>query len=170
MFSTGDCVVYGTNGVCRIEEIKAESFEGSVCDYYVLRPLTEGSSTTIFIPVNRENLVSQMLPLLSRDKIHSLLEDFPLSCDEWIENNKLRADSFREILSSGDRRRILRLIHTIRCHRESQEEKGRRLHVVDDTVLQKAESMILGEIACSLNITREEALSLILRAIEKKES
>ena len=51
MYQAGDYIVYGTSGVCRVDEIKPSPFEGEEGrQYYTLTPVT--GTETIYIPVD----------------------------------------------------------------------------------------------------------------------
>ena len=39
MFQINDTVVYGAQGVCRIEEISKREMAGKAMEYYVLKPV-----------------------------------------------------------------------------------------------------------------------------------
>lgn len=59
MYSVGQTVLYGSNGICNIEEITTKEISGMSIDYYVLKPLYSQNST-LFVPVNNEKLVSKI--------------------------------------------------------------------------------------------------------------
>ena len=58
MFRVGECVIYGSSGACRIADVRQESFTGAPREYYVLVPLSGGSS--VFVPTDNEQLVARM--------------------------------------------------------------------------------------------------------------
>ena len=58
MFEKGDYVVYGTKGVCQVEEITELAMKGTAEGklYYVLRPCFQKGST-LFTPVDNEKTI-----------------------------------------------------------------------------------------------------------------
>ena len=63
MFTVGDAVVYGTQGVCRISEITEMTVAKVVRSYYVLVPVYS-EKTTLYVPVDNEEVVkSRMRPV-----------------------------------------------------------------------------------------------------------
>ena len=60
-FEIGQNVIYGTNGLCRVEDIKEMSFIAGETKkaYYILEPLRTKAST-IYVPLKNEKLVSKM--------------------------------------------------------------------------------------------------------------
>ena len=53
MYKIGDIFLYGSNGVCKITDIKSEKFARETKTYYILSPFFD-SKETIFVPVDNE--------------------------------------------------------------------------------------------------------------------
>ncbi len=161
MFEVGTYVLYGTTGVCRIAQIRRESFSGETKEYYILTPV-DNPGMTIYVPTDAELLMAQMKHLLSRGEMETLIRAIPqVDTVEWIDDPRTRNEMFRQILQSGDRRRLLQLLKTIRCRRQEQAALGRKLYLADETVFQKAEHLLYGEIATILQIRPEEVQNFI---------
>ena len=58
MYSIGEVVLYGSNGVCEITEITTKKIGKDSIEYYVLKPVCSDSST-LFVPTQNEMLVSR---------------------------------------------------------------------------------------------------------------
>ena len=75
MYQAGDYIVYGTSGVCRVDEIKPSPFEGEEGrQYYTLTPVT--GTETIYIPVDSPVFTR---PVISKEKAASLETMHPFS-------------------------------------------------------------------------------------------
>ena len=72
MYSIGEIVLYGSNGVCEITEITTKKIGKDSIEYYVLKPVCSDSST-LFVPTQNEMLVSRMRAVLSSDEIKDIL-------------------------------------------------------------------------------------------------
>lgn len=48
MYSIGEIVLYGSNGVCEITEITTKKIGKDSIEYYVLKPVCSDSSTLLF--------------------------------------------------------------------------------------------------------------------------
>lgn len=68
MYSIGEIVLYGSNGVCEITEITTKKIGKDSIEYYVLKPVCSDSST-LFVPTQNEMLVSRMRVVLSSMKL-----------------------------------------------------------------------------------------------------
>lgn len=162
MYKAGDNVIYGANGVMSIVDIREESIGDGVRSYYVLRPISVRSDSFTFVPVDNENLVSLMRPLLSKDEIISEIKragELP-EC-EWNIDNRRRADSFKKILESGNRAEILAMVRTIYNAGKRRELEGKKNFLADDMVMKRAEKLIASEISVVLGISEEEVPAFI---------
>ncbi len=165
MFTAGDTVVYGTQGVCKIEGTQTKKVSGNYVSYLVLRPVYDPNST-VFVPKDNEKLMSKMREVLSADEIRQMIRELPEQDAIWIEDDNLRKARFQEMIDSGDRRQIMLIIKTLYHHRLEQEAKGRRLHQSDEYILNQAEKLLHNEFALVLNIQPEEVVPFIMEQIE----
>ena len=76
MFNIGDTVIYGTQGICKIEEKIQKDLKGKMTEYFVLKPIYEKSST-IFLPLENDVLMSRMRPILSKDEVLDIINTIP---------------------------------------------------------------------------------------------
>ncbi|MFQ9127834.1 MAG: CarD family transcriptional regulator [Butyricicoccaceae bacterium] len=71
MYQAGDYIVYGTSGVCRVDEIKPSPFEDEADrQYYTLTPVT-GTELSIFV-----GLAGFHLPVV-KERTGTLVRDIP---------------------------------------------------------------------------------------------
>ena len=99
MRNIGDKVVYGASGVMEIVDIRDETVLGESRKYYVLKELLSGSSSMTYVPVDNEELVSTMRPLLSRDEIIAIIREVKAAPPkEWIDDNRLRSQQAEDIV------------------------------------------------------------------------
>lgn len=144
MFSRGETVIYGVNGVCRIDGITQMDITGEKKDYYVLKPVFNGRST-LFVPTDNEKLVGRMRPLITEAGIKALAKNFPSIEPLWIEDEDERKARCAAALADNDRETALALIKAIRVHRDRQFDIGKKLHVGDERFLKDAEKLLREE-------------------------
>ena len=169
MFQVNDTVVYGSDGICVIEEIAPRTFDHKTQEYYVLRPLY-GNQSTIFVPVQNEKLCAKMRHLLSEEEIYAIIRGLPGAESVWIENEALRKQTYTEILRSGDRKNILRLLKTLHLHQKKLRNSGRKFHASDERFMKEAERVLYGEFAHVLHLEPAQVEPMILREIQQVES
>lgn len=167
MFKAGEAVIYGTQGVCKITEITEKDIGGKVRNYYCLKPLYQ-SNNTVFVPTDNKKLTDKMKRILSADETKELICAIPDEKTVWIEDDAKRNEKYREILSSGDRYAIIRVIKTLYQKRAERQKCGRRLHHNDEAILADAENILHGELASVLNIPPEQVIPFLTNEIEKQ--
>lgn len=168
MHSRNDLVLYGTEGLCRITDITVRDLYGENVEYYVLKPMENGNST-IFVPTGNEALTARMRRILSAEEIYALIRTMDGEETEWIENENVRKQQYREILSEGDRRSIMKMIKAVSLHGEERKRMGKKLHQCDERFLKDAEKILYEEFAYVLNIEKDQVLPFIMEQISVTE-
>ena len=80
---------------------------------------------------------------------------------EWIADNRKRAESFKLIIESGDRMRMLLMIYSVRKTGERRNEEGKKNYLADENAMHKAEKLLVTEFSIVLGISEEDAAELI---------
>lgn len=165
MFSIGDIFIYGSNGVCRITDIKEEKFGSEVKTYYILSPFFD-KRETIYVPTDNETLVSRLKEILSKEEIIKMIKDIPSRENIWNDNINLRKEEFKKIIKSADRTALCSLLKTLHDRRIILEQSGKSLSVYDERFLKQAQNIIHGEIALVLEMKPDEVEPFITKTIE----
>ena len=109
MFAAGEMVVYGGEGVCRVEGVGTPSLPGmdKTRLYYTLAPLYR--SGQVMTPVDTQVL---MRPLLTAEETAQLIAELDQLPEEQAESHSMRAikDLYHQVLTSYDCRRLAGLI------------------------------------------------------------
>lgn len=160
MYEIGDVVVFGAEGLCRIEEITEKKFGKEKIQYYVLRQLNRGNSVN-YVPVNNEKSVSKMRAVLTEKEIREIISETSGTASNWIENNRERQLAFKEIILYGDSIDLIRLVRDLYIRRKEQAANGKKLHAADERVFKDAENIVFEEIAYALRIPKEKVMDFI---------
>ncbi len=161
MFCVGQTVLYGSNGVCMVDDVTEKRIGKTKMQYYVLKPLCNNTST-LFVPTANQQLVSKMRRILTEDEAEAVLRDLP-PCGDWNDNKQERSEQFRAIITEGSCVELIRLIRLVRTHEQEQLAGGKRLHITDERFLKEAEKMVCEEFSLVLHISRDEVLERILQ-------
>lgn len=160
MFKVGDVIVYGAQGVCKIDCFETKVIGKQAIEYYVLKPIFN-ESTAVFVPVENEMLTAKMQDVLTIDQAKELIEkSLQISVIKFDNENEKR-EQYKDILASSDREKLLSLIKTIRLERDTRRKVGKKLNLNDEQTLRKAEQLLFNEMAFVLKITPEEAQNKI---------
>ena len=162
MHKMGDAVLYGTSGVCIMEDLREECFAGEPRAYYVLRPITETGKTRIYVPVDNEVLVGNIQPLLSAAALLETVRSTPpFSATEWPKESRLRNKRCKEVLASGDRSLLIRLVKTVRSEEHTPT-------AAEESACLRAGAMLYQEFSLAFELEQTDMVPLILGDIVAK--
>ena len=161
MYQIGDQVVYGIHGVCRVVDQEERIVDRKKVVYMALEPV-EQEGARYLIPTHNPVAMSKVKPMLTNEELTALLESKEALEDNWIRDENQRKQTYRELISSGDRVRLMQMVRTLYRHKAEQLTAGRKVHICDDNFLRDAEKLLCSEIAAVSGITLEEA-KLLLR-------
>lgn len=162
MFEVGQVVVYGSEGVYSIDDIRTEKFGTESRRYYVLSSFREGaSSTTVFVPTDSAILTARIKPLISFADAEALIAAMPHSVIEWQDDAKTRTECFRRILERGERKELISLMRTVYLKKQELAEVGRRIYAADENAMKRAERMIFDEFSVVLGVGDDEIIKMI---------
>ncbi len=167
MFEKDDVILYGAHGVCKIVELVEKEYGGIRKMYYELKPIYHDTSV-LYVPVDSEILISKMKKILSAEEIYALIQSIPEEKALWIDDDRERKSRYKEILESGDRLKLVRMIKALYLHQQEQEKKGRHLHVADERFFKAAEKILYDEFALVLHIEPQQVLPFVLQQIDLK--
>ena len=161
MLEKGSYVIFGSNGVCRVTDIRSETMYRKVRTYYVLESVNDPGAT-IYVPVDNEALLARMRKIPDREEILKMLDALKDEIISWEPDNRLRAEQFNGILDRCDLWELLALIRTIREKRRRLAAENKKLGSSDDNALKRAEKIINGEFGFALSIPPEEVPAYIV--------
>lgn len=166
MFQVGDFIIYGTNGVCRVENIGSVDVPGAAPDrlYYTLSPVRNPGGH-IYTPVDNRRIV--MRPILTQDETERLVHALPDISPLTVSNEKTVEELYKRSLNSCDSVQWVQVIKTIYQRKQSRIQAGKKITAVDDRYMRIAEDNFYGELAVVLNKDRSEVPSYIHEQVEK---
>lgn len=166
MIKVGDLIIYSAHGICRVDDICKKTFSGITRKYYVLHPIQDNHQLKISTPVDSDKVV--MLELANQEEANELLESFKSPGVDWIDNPNLRNHSYSDILNTGDRKEIAKVVNTLMRKKIEAERNDRKLYEQDRKLLESAQNTLFNELAISLNKPLEEISKLVKKYIRVK--
>ncbi|BBF42719.1 probable transcriptional regulator [Lachnospiraceae bacterium KM106-2] len=167
MFEIGDYVIYGTKGVCVVEEIGKIAMDGIPKDklYYTLEPVYEKGSR-IFTPVDHQKVI--MRPAVSKEEALALIDEIPELEALWIPDDKMREQQFKGSLKTCDCRECIRIIKTLYLRKKARLSEGKKVTSGDNKYLKLSEDCLYGEFAIALNMNLDEVKAFIMDSIKNR--
>lgn len=159
-------VVYASNGICFIEDVKKLSFIKGDPEktYYILRPLNDKNST-IYIPEDNELLLGKIRKIITKDEIDAIIREVKTTEIVWIEDRKQRSAHYRELLSAPHPAFLLPLMKSIATKKAELTELGKKLAAVDRDTYEISLCFVKDEFAFALNRKEPDVIEYITRAL-----
>ncbi len=166
MFEKGEYIIYGTSGVCRIEDITTMNMASIPRDklFYVLSPSSQKGGR-IFTPVDNQKTL--MRRILSKEEAMKLIDEIPQIEELWITNEKMREEKYKECMRSGDCRDWIRIIKTLYLRKLERNAQGKKITATDEKYLRMAEDYLYSELEIPLEIPKANMEAYISGHIEK---
>ena len=147
MFSVGDKIIYGENGVCTVESIGPLSMAGASKDklYYYLSPLI--GSGTYFAPVDSG---AYMRPVMSRDEAEALIDAMPGIQPAICTDNRFNhVDAFyKELFKQHSCEALVSIVKGLRSRISDRKTKSSRA----EATMKRAKDILHGELSVALDI------------------
>lgn len=152
MFKEGDLVTYSTHGICKIVDICTKTYSGITRNYYVLHPIGD-SNLTIQCPTdNKQNVMQEMM---DEGEAEEILESFKQPGMNWIEKPNDRKRYYSDMLKTGNRETIAKIVNTLMRKKRKVENDGKKLAEADRKMLCSIQNILFKELAFSLNTSFE---------------
>ena len=164
VYEIGEKVLYGIHGVCRVSDTEERTVDRVKRQYLVLEPVDQAGAK-FFVPTHNEAALSKLRPLLTREALDALLRSEEVRQEAWIEDENARKQAYRELISSGDRTALIRMVGSLHRHRQAQIEAGRKFHLCDENFLRDAEKLLSAEFSVVLGLEPGQVGSYVLQAM-----
>ena len=166
MYQIGDQVVYGVHGVCRVVEQEERVVDRKRVTYLALEPVGQDGSRYL-VPTHNAAAMSKVRAMLSKEALSALMDSDEVRNDGWIRDENQRKQTYRELISSGDRVKLMQMVRTLYRHKAAQSAAGRKVHLCDDNFLRDAEKLISGEVAVVMGLDPEQAKQFVRNKLKE---
>ena len=160
MFSVGEKIIYGENGVCTVEKIEPLAMSGAPKDklYYHLTPLV--GSGTYFTPVDSG---AYMRPVMSRAEAEALIEAMPGIEPAICNDNRFNhVDAFyKELFRLHSCEALVAIVKGLRSRMAERKTRSSRA----EATMKRAKDMLHGELSVALGIELQDVEAYIQQRI-----
>lgn len=166
MYKIGDLIIYGSQGVCKVEKIGTPNINGVDTGriYYTLSPLYQNGK--IFTPIDTNIF---MRHIMTYTEVQQLIALIP-SISENVFNSsnvKLLEDHYQESMQTHDCYDLVKVIKSVYTKNEITVSQGKKLGQIDERFMKRAEDLLYGEFAVVLDIPKETVKSYIEARIKE---
>ena len=164
MFQIGQLVVYGTEGVCEIQNVGALHLSGmdDARTYFTLCPV--GRKVTIYVPTDRAD---QLRPVMTRQQAQGLIDQMPDIEPLHMPSNGpfMQRESYDTALHSHNCVDLVRILKTIYAKQHRHPHGRHSLGRIDEEYRRRAEDILFSEFAAALDMPREQIPSFLEHSI-----
>lgn len=165
MFSIGDYMVYGINGVCLVQDICASPFDKKdTRTFYLLKPLGASSGSVIYTPTDNEQV--PMRPLMTKEQAEGLIGRMSELEPLEIPTEKMRRDLYRQAMHSCDPEQYVRLIKTVYHRRMDMMQQHKRLSETDSDFERNAKLSLYHELSVVLDVQFAEVEQYLIERLQ----
>lgn len=166
MYKKGEYVIYGNNGICRIEEIGVPvgtPMARSGKEYYTLSPVF--GSGNIYAPLDTKVF---MRPILTKEQAEALIEQIPEIQGEVFEGKDVRAlsEKYKGCLDTHQCEDLVKLIKTVYMKEKTMVENGKKLAKTEQEFGKLAKELLHREFSMALDMPYEEVEGYITEKVE----
>ena len=160
-YEIGDLVSKPVTGICKIEDILylTPQDERNKKLYYLIKPV-EDEKEKIYIPVSNSD--SRLRLCLTKDEAWNLIERIPEIPTAWINNEKLREQSYKEAVKANDPEALVAIIKMIYQRKEKRLAQGKKCTATDARYFQIAENLLYMELGVALGKPKQEVCRTII--------
>ena len=167
MFATGDLIVYGGTGVCRVEGVETPKMKGTdgKRQYYMLKPLYQDG--TIMIPVDTKIF---MRPVISAKEAEALIDMIPsVRAEAYHDRNFTQlAAHYEQSIGTHDCSDLVELIMSIYAKKQYVESQNRKFGQVDARYMKRAENLLYGELSVALDMPMDDVRGYISERVRPR--
>lgn len=167
MYQVGDQVVYGIHGVCCVADQEERTVDRKRVTYLVLEPVGQDGSRYL-VPTHNAAAMAKLRKMLSREDLERLLQSEEVRADSWIRDENQRKQTYRDLISSGDRVKLMQMVCTLYKHKAAQVAAGRKVHLCDDNFLRDAEKLLASEISIVMDMEFDQAKKYMKEHLNKE--
>lgn len=166
MYEPGRMVLYGNNGVYRVDEVgpirHIRGYDPNK-QYYKLSSLYRGETT--YVPVDTGVF---MRPVIERQEAEDLLSRMDSISGEVCTGRDPRVlrEHYLEVLGTHDCEALVGLIQSVNAKGRCAAKAGKRLGKTDQEFKKRAETLLCEELAAALELPMDDARTALSLAIK----
>lgn len=155
MYEIGELIIYGSNGVCKVEDIGVPNIPGINVDkvYYTLKQVYQDGK--IFTPVDTNVF---MRPVLSYGEVQDLIELIPSMQKDLVydKNARVVEDFYKKFLETHNCSDLLKLVKMLYEKKESILNNKKKPSQIDEKFMNIAENLVNEEFSVVLGIEKDD--------------
>ena len=126
-FKIGDTVVEPSIGICEVQGIRVMNVDGQAAEYYVFHA---PDNTTVLVPKSQVEKRGVRKPM-SKEDAKKVITELKSPTSPNRNDARMQYTAYREILNSGDPKKISRLLRDLYTLDQGNELKGKEREIME---------------------------------------
>ncbi|WP_026513093.1 CarD family transcriptional regulator [Butyrivibrio sp. LB2008] len=160
MLNVGECVIYGSHGLCKVRDILVPAFleKGMEKQYYMMVSAVDAGSV-IYVPV--EGAEDKVRDVMSADDAEGLICDIEDVDELELPEGKKAEPEITGIIKRNLADEMMSLVKALHKIKATREAEGKKFASLNERYLNMAEKLLYTEMAFSLKTEREAIKSRV---------
>ena len=120
--------------------------------------------STLYVPVDRAE--SCLRKVITEEEAWDISHEIPQIPEAWIDNEKLREQTYKEAIQSCDPKALISIIKCMYLRKQKRTAKGKKNTIVDERYFKLAENNLYEELAFALGKDKESMIQIITDSIK----
>ena len=166
MLKIGECVIYGSHGLCSVRDILVPSFleRGKEKQYYQMVSAVDAGSV-LYVPVDgAEDKIRQVI---SRDDAEGLIDEIEFSPELELPEGKKAEPAIMEVIKRNVADEMMSLVKSLRKIKAIREAEGKKFASLSEKHLLMAEKLLYTELAFALKTEKDDIKSRVLSELSQ---
>nr|WP_297703239.1 CarD family transcriptional regulator [uncultured Butyrivibrio sp.] len=166
MLNIGECVIYGSHGLCKVRDILVPSFleRGKEKQYYEMISAIDTGSI-LYVPV--EGAEDKVREVIGADDAEGLIDDIEEVEEIFLPEGKKAEPAILEIIKRNMAEEMMGLVKSLRRIKAIREAEGKRFATLNEKYLNMAEKLLYTELAYSLETEKDFIKSRVLEELSE---
>ena len=167
-YEIGDLVSKPVTGICKIDNILYLNPQDEKNNklYYLMKPV-EDEKEKIYVPVSNSD--SRLRSCLTKEEAWNLIKRIPEIPTAWINNEKMREQSYKDAIKANDPEALVAIIKMIYQRKQTRLAQGKKCTATDAKYFQTAENLLYVELGVVLGKPKQEICQTIIDYINQSE-
>lgn len=166
MLNIGECVIYGSHGLCQVREILVPSFleRGKEKQYYMMISAVDAGSV-LYVPV--EGAEDKVREVIGADEAEDLIDEIEEVEEIELPEGKKAEPAILEIIKRNVVDEMMGLVKSLRRIKATREAEGKRFATLNERYLNMAEKLLYTELAYSLETEKDNIKRRVLEVLSE---
>ena len=166
MLNIGECVIYGSHGLCQVREILVPSFleRGKEKQYYMMISAVDAGSV-LYVPV--EGAEDKVREVIGADYAEDLIDDIEEVEEIELPEGKKAEPAILEVIKRNAVDEMMGLVKSLRRIKATREAEGKRFSTLNEKYLNMAEKLLYTELAYSLETEKDNIKRRVLELLSE---